>query len=299
MRDGCTVVYARLVYQLRAPAPALARFVEHYWFVTPDGAEPVDLRVDVFVDARADLIFNFDAPYRREVIGGRATSHRRSNLDAQRTVPIRIVQRGRVRITGVRFRLGGLGAFTGPAGDLARFTNLTPAPSAVFGAPVRALEKALSVERDLDAQARALDAFFVERLGATEPRRSFERALAALEQSRGGLSVEAMAKRCATTPRQIERSFRRELGIAPKTVGRILRFQSALKMLMRDPGGTLADVAAACGYYDQAHFVREFRKMSGGVPRGYRGYYPPAAPTDFAPNVVVFVQDDAKRKTRS
>jgi AraC-like DNA-binding protein len=50
-------------------------------------------------------------------------------------------------------------------------------------------------------------------------------------------------------------------------------------------------VSASAGYFDQAHFIKGFRKMTGGVPRGYRGYFPAEVPTDFAPNVVVFVQD--------
>jgi AraC-like DNA-binding protein len=52
-------------------------------------------------------------------------------------------------------------------------------------------------------------------------------------------------------------------------------------------------VAAQAGYFDHAHFIKDFRRMSGGVPRGWRGYYPADAPSDFAPNVVVFLQDGA------
>ena len=61
-----------------------------------------------------------------------------------------------------------------------------------------------------------------------------------------------------------------------------------------DPGLLqLAELASQCGYFDQAHFIREFRRMTGGVPRGYRGYYPPDGPADFAPNVVAYVQDES------
>jgi hypothetical protein len=60
---------------------------------------------------------------------------------------------------------------------------------------------------------------------------------------------------------------------------------------MADPGVAFGEVAADAGYYDQAHFIRDFREFTGGVPRGYRGYFPPDGPADFAPNVVVFVQD--------
>ena len=108
--------------------------------------------------------------------------------------------------------------------------------------------------------------------------------------------MSELAEVAASSPRQVERLFSRGLGFPPKTVGRVLRFQFALRQLMTDPGVPLGKVAAETGYYDQAHFVRDFRTFSGGVPRGYRGYYPPEGPTDFAPNVVVFVQDAATPK---
>ena len=90
--------------------------------------------------------------------------------------------------------------------------------------------------------------------------------------------------------------FARYVGIAPKVVARILRFQRAIRALMQDPKCSLAEVAVAAGYFDQAHFIKDFKRMSGGVPRGYRGYYPPEAPAHFAPNVVVFLQDARAKK---
>lgn len=277
------------MYQLRFPDPLLAPYIENYWFVTPDDG-PVELKVEVFVDGRADLIFNFGAPYSREVIGGETASRAASNLDAQRLVPIRIVQRGLVRIVGVRFRLGGLGPFVG--GDLRPYTNLTPSPAEVFGPDVVALEEALK-EAGPDEAAGLLDRFFQARLEVDAGRAPFERALASLVESNGAVSVDQAARRAGVSVRQVDRLFARQVGVAPKTVARILRFQSTLRALMGDPGGPLAGVAAEAGYFDQAHFIREFKQMSGGVPRGYRGYFPPEGPRDFAPNVVVFVQDRA------
>jgi AraC-like DNA-binding protein len=53
----------------------------------------------------------------------------------------------------------------------------------------------------------------------------------------------------------------------------------------------LAELASVCGYFDQSHFVRDFKRFSGGVPKGYKGDYPETAPHDFAPNLVQFLQD--------
>jgi AraC-like DNA-binding protein len=273
------------MYQLRKPAEPLRRFVEHYWFVENGRGEPVDLRVDVFVDGRADLVFNFGAPYLREEIGGPPVEYSESNLDAQRLVPIRITQRGDVRIAGVRFHLGGLGAFA--RGGLREVTGRTVPPAEVLGDGAVALEAGLRGDPDPDAQARRLDGFLLGQLCTDEPFPVFARALGLLETGR----VEAVAAEVGVSARQLDRMFSRYLGIAPKPLAGILRFQRALGMLMRDPGVTLADVAISAGYFDQSHFVREFKRMTGGVPRGYRGYYPPQGPRDFAPNVVAFVQD--------
>jgi AraC-like DNA-binding protein len=279
------------VYELRRPADDLSPYIEHYWFVSDDDRRPLDLQVDVFVDGRADLIFNFGAPYVRQVIGGKARTLLRSNLDAQRLVPIRIRQRGAVRTAGVRFRLGGLGPFARE--PLRPFTGLTPAPARIFGAGARALEATLGATRDLDLQARHLDAFFRAQLAPSSALTTFERALAAAVAAAGVTSVAELGEAAGASTRQVERLFSRFLGIAPKTLGRVLRFQTTLRALMRDPGCTLAEVASAAGYFDQAHFIKDFKRLSGGVPRGYRGYFPPSSGSDFAPNVVVFLQDAA------
>jgi AraC-like DNA-binding protein len=278
------------MYRLHLPAEPLRRYIENYWSVDHAPGEDVDLRVEVFVDARPDLIFNFEAPYRREVIGGATTVLENSNLDAQRLVPIRILQHGAVRIVGVRFHLGGLAPFT--RGRLDRWSGQTPAPELVFGDESGELESSLRAASDIESSAQLLDEFFLARMRLSAAQATFERTLAALVAGDGRTTVSELAAVAATSPRQVERVFARALGFPPKTVGRVLRFQHALRRLMADPGVSLGEVAAGAGFYDQAHFIRDFRVFSGGVPRGYRGYYPPQGPADFAPNVVVFVQDE-------
>jgi AraC-like DNA-binding protein len=277
------------MYLLRRPDPALLEHIEHYWFVLDEAGEPVDLRVEVFVDARADLIFNFGAPYRREVIGGPVREIADSNFDAQRLVPIRIAQRGQVRVGGVRFHLGGVAAFTRVR--LADFSGSTPRPEAVFGAGAQPLEHALSEERDPDVAAGLLDAFFIDLLEQHGPHTGWANALSVMRSSDGLAPLAEVADAASVSVRHLERLFARGLGFPPKTVARVLRFQHALRRLMGDPAVPLGELVATAGYFDQPHFIRDFWRFTGGVPRGYRGYYPPDAATDFAPNVVVFVQD--------
>ncbi len=277
------------MYRLHDPHDALAPYIENYWEVTSTPDAPVDLRVDVYVDARSDLIFNFGAPYARTEIGGEHRLVSRSTFEAQRLVPIRIEQRGDVRTRGVRFRLGGPGAFA--VVPLRGVTGGSVEPSGVFGADAPKLASELDAAPDLEACAAILDDFFLARETTADGFRTFRRALQRLEATDGRASVSDVAEHTGVSPRHVARLFARYLGIPPKTLGRVLRFQRTMRMLMSDPGCSLSEVAQSAGYFDQAHFIRDFRRMTGGVPRGYRGYYPPEGPHDFAPNVVVFVQD--------
>ena len=276
------------MYSLAFPVPALADFIENYWFVvTPPGAS-MNLSVDVFADARADLVFNFGAPYTR-LEPGRVESLRHSNLDAQRVHPITIRQRGEVIVAGVRFKTAGLGAFVS---SVHRWTNRVVPIATIFGRDIVALERALREKiGDDKAQGALLDAYFVSRLDVTDSKKQLWALKSKIEAARGLVRIDELCDETGTSIRQVDRLFREHLGVRPKTFARIARFQNAIGLLKKDPGCTIADVAARCGYYDQSHFVHEFRRFAGAPPKDKRGYFPASAPSDFSPNLVQFLQD--------
>jgi transcriptional regulator GlxA family with amidase domain len=70
--------------------------------------------------------------------------------------------------------------------------------------------------------------------------------------------------------RQLGRLFQERIGIGPKSLGRLGRFQRALRGLDGNPRSSLASVATRAGYFDQAHMSRDFRLFAGTTPAGYR-----------------------------
>jgi transcriptional regulator GlxA family with amidase domain len=102
-----------------------------------------------------------------------------------------------------------------------------------------------------------------------------------------------LGARSGRSTRTIDRLFHRHLGAGPKTYAQVVRFQRCLSRLTKDPGVTLSQVAAEGGYYDHSHFAREYRRFAGTAPARHAGYFPDAAPQDFRPNLVRFVQDGA------
>ncbi|TPN48274.1 MULTISPECIES: AraC family transcriptional regulator [unclassified Mesorhizobium] len=83
--------------------------------------------------------------------------------------------------------------------------------------------------------------------------------------SGGRTRIASLAERLGWSRKHLAGKFSDAIGIGPKTLSRIVRFNRALG-LSRQPAAHWADIAADCGYADQAHLVREFRDLAGGTP---------------------------------
>jgi AraC-like DNA-binding protein len=109
-----------------------------------------------------------------------------------------------------------------------------------------------------------LDAELARRLEDAPPSHPAVRAAyARLVATRGAVPVGVLAAELGWSRRHLAARFREEVGVAPKALARLLRFERALELLGTRP---LADVAYECGYYDQAHFNRDFRAFAGAPP---------------------------------
>jgi AraC-like DNA-binding protein len=136
----------------------------------------------------------------------------------------------------------------------------------VLGPPARELVERLAEEPTWPARFAVLDDVLLRRLGAGGPSPETARAWDRLVASDGGVDVRSLAREVGWSRRHLSERFRQELGLPPKVVARVLRFERA-RRLLREPGHpSLADVAVACGYYDQAHMNREWRELAGCSP---------------------------------
>jgi AraC-like DNA-binding protein len=90
-----------------------------------------------------------------------------------------------------------------------------------------------------------------------------------LERSAGAAAIGGLATEIGWSRKHFISRFRRDIGLPPKTVARILRFERAAGRLHKWPIGDWAAFAQDCGYYDQAHLTREFRAFAGESPRRF------------------------------
>jgi AraC-like DNA-binding protein len=124
-----------------------------------------------------------------------------------------------------------------------------------------------------------------KRLAAAEPPPpDIDWAWRRVTTARGSVRIADMAAELGCSRKHLATRFREHVGLPPKLLARLLRFGYAIELLGSSPHLTVADVAAACGYYDQAHLDRDFREFAATTPTAYAA--DPHEP-------VTFVQDAA------
>ena len=241
-----------MVYRELAPPPVLRPYVDRFWFRVP-GDEPVAASehhttatpARILPDGCIDVLLDADTGAAR-VVGTmtRAVVH-----DAPLS-----------RLAAVRFRPGGAHPFLriGSAELTDRVVDVAALGARWLdlgaGEPIRlvaALEQAL-----LRREAPAID---------RRVREASRRLLAPRAPSVAGLS-EALD----ITRQQLARVFRQHVGISPKELARIARLQRTIHRLQREPSASLAAVALASGYYDQAHMSLELHDLAGVTPLSAR-----------------------------
>lgn len=137
----------------------------------------------------------------------------------------------------------------------------------VLGASVRELVDRLEPAPSWNARFAMLDRFILGRVQqARRPSPDVDWAWRRLRATGGLLPVGELARELGCSRRHLIERFREQVGPAPKTAARLVRFQRTVRLLERHDGGRFAEIAQQCGYYDQAHMNREFRELAGTAP---------------------------------
>lgn len=244
-------------YREWAPPSAIRDQVEAIWSLAGH-AEPSDAPQRILPDGCAELILNFADPVVQET--GGPVRQPALMFVGQITGPLHIRPTGRVDLLGIRFRPGGAAALTPvpqhelvdrtvPLADIARGVAKLLAPA--FDSD----DEATRIERTTGALDRSLDS----------RRTVVAESADALVRQWGMIPVGVLAAGAGLGARQLERRFLDEVGMTPKRLARISRFQRVFQAMERRPIGWTR-VAAECGYYDSSHLVRDFREFAGEAP---------------------------------
>lgn len=254
----------------RPPLAALRPFVELIWACDGAAPRPAPARELVLPTGALHLVVRLDdAPLRvfRSPADNDGVSLRHAVIGGARAAPyVKDITRP-VPTVGALLRPGAAGLLIGaPAGA---FTGAHWTLADIWGAAV--------VDRLRDRLAAAMSptshlAIFETALLARLPRPAHldPRIAHALARIPQGTPVAAVAADCGLSHRHFTARFHEAVGLTPKAWARVGRFGRALDRLTAEPAIAWAELAAAEGYADQAHFAREFRDLAGLTPGAWR-----------------------------
>jgi AraC-like DNA-binding protein len=169
--------------------------------------------------------------------------------------------------SGLEMRLSPLGAYRLCGQPMHALANRSLALDELFGRWASDLGDHLQHLPTWEARFAAVETAFSQRLaGGPAPSPEVAWAWRQLARSGGGVAIATLAAELGWSPKRLIGRFREQVGLPPKQVARLLRFQRASEMISAAADWRV--VAQQCGYYDQAHLINEFRQFSGDTPHG-------------------------------
>jgi AraC-like DNA-binding protein len=217
-------------------------------------------------DGCVELIFNFGSPYLLLTSTTTRALPTAVIVGFQRkTLPISV--HGTVNV--VAARLFAWGALALLQDEISALTGAVTALGAKWDTLRQRLECLVRLRRYEDASTTLQD-FLIQRAQTRAyDLKLVQTAAKLLHHTKGQCRVEELADYCHASLRQLERGFQRVIGASPKLFARTLRFEQAQRRLMFDPETDLTRLSQQCGYFDQAHFIKEFRTFTDLTPSQY------------------------------
>jgi AraC-like DNA-binding protein len=217
-----------------------------------------------------DLLINLGEPHRLLSRGADrpARTYRGAWISGLHEQYLEIESPLRPWLMGARFTPAGPMAVLGvPAGELA---NEVIDLDLLLGPSVERLRQQLIGARSVQDRFRTLERFFCQRLnGKASARPEVTHTLDRLFRSAGRARMRTLATETGLSQKHLIHLFREQVGLAPKRYARIVRFNALLRQMAPDARPDWADLAAMYGFYDQAHFVRDFREFTGTTPTDF------------------------------
>jgi len=186
------------------------------------------------------------------------------------TQPLGIKSVGINRMLGVKFYAHSAAFFFSE--ELSAFNDQIADLRDLLGRPVRMLHERLREESALSRRVELLEGFLVARLAEKEKRAAnitmVGTIIREMQQNPDPNSIRGIADRYKISTRYLSRLFLQYTGVTPKLYDKIHRFQQSLRLITENRY-SLTSIAYDCGYFDQSHFIRDFKHFAGITPSSY------------------------------
>lgn len=254
-------------YQTFETSTELNAFVKCAWTLNAPASDSAQ-KQRIVPDGCMELIFHHGDLYRQYKNEKDYIVQPRSFVFGQITSTLDIEPTGTTGIFAVRFTPDGFLPFTKLTAD--QMENRAVPLDELFGEEGLQLEKEVLSAKSIDERIKVVEEFLLTKLTEAETANNLVKSCVdAMLKLNGQLSVGELSEQLQVNRRQLERKFATRVGLSPKQLAKIIRLQATLKMLLNQQFDSLTELAYEGDYYDQAHFIKDFKEFTGISPKKF------------------------------
>lgn len=253
-----------MLFHRFAPAKSLESFVECYWVIESEEKKPVIQKI--IPDGFPEIIFHYGDPYR---INMHEAWELQSNslLAGQLKKYFFLENTGASGVVGIKFKPAGLAQLFGFT--MYAFTDKVISLSNLAQPSLKALEQDIRTCAGYSEMIMIAETHLQKIVDSRQYKVGpVDKAIDLILDSKGAVSISEIEKSCFVTERWLQRMFQKYVGLSPKFYSRIIRFNFIFQ-LMQEGNFSWLDITHRAGYFDQSHFIRDFKAFTGEDPSCY------------------------------
>lgn len=254
-------------YQVYQPQQRLERYVKYYWTLHNDDDTMPHSRERVFPDGCIELIFNY-ADEMRKFENDEGIVQPRNIVHGQIKKFIELESTGKIGLFCARFQAAGFQPFIDF--DVSELTDRSMTVQEIWNEEGRSVENEMKLADTNEKRMAVMESFLLQRLAKSKKiHTEIGLCVDDIIASDGLITVDELSGKYHIGKRHLERKFLSHVGLSQKLFSRIVRFNKALQLINDKDFSTFTNVAHEGGFYDQAHFIRDFKEFTGLNPKQY------------------------------
>lgn len=249
------------------PSPALSQYIRHYWVLEADASEG-EVCERVIPTGNIELMFHYKKPFVCKTDNTSRIKQPRSLISGISSLYSDVATNGDSGVIAVTF-------YPSKASNFFRFPmleieNIHVGLGEIYNSQIREVEEKLYCSKNTQQRIQIIEQFLINNIKPVKGNDSLliKEGISIINQNKGLINTNSLSTKLYTTPKTLERKFTILVGKSPKQFCKIIRFQSIIQSL-KNKNKNFTQIAYEFGYFDQAHFIKDFKSLSGYTPKEF------------------------------